>query len=113
MTKKPQDLDINFDDLTNFDELDRLTTPAIQSLGLTVAIRHGNRYLMKDLAHLTDNEMMDWIQQVFPILRKEELHIEDFRTRHQRAQAFDQILDFYSKPLFPKPESLTSKTNKG
>jgi len=113
MTKK-DNLDIDFDEIMDdWEELDKLTTPPPPApLGLSVAIRYGNHYLMKDLAHLTDEEMLDWMSQVLPVINKDEYKSEDFRTRHQRAQVFDQVVDFYSRPIFPKTDQIIEETKK-
>jgi hypothetical protein len=115
MAKKKDDIDIDFDEwlhdppsITD-EELERLTRPEIKPLDIMATIRYGNEYLSKDLAFLTSQQMVDWIIQVFPVAQKDKLFPADFEGRTARQQTYDQILKFYSQPIFPVPESLVKK----
>jgi hypothetical protein len=105
---KSDNLEIDFDSFTD-EELDEITKPTIQPLNIIATIKYGNHWYSEDVAYLSSDEFVDWILQIFPITTEAELRKNDLNNRAVRSQLVDQITDFYTRPMFPKP----SEWNKG
>ena len=99
---KKDNLEINFDDFTDA-ELDLLTTPAIEPLNIIATIKYGGNWYSSDAAYLSDDEFIDWILQVFPVTTREELLKNKLNSNAVRSQLVDQISNFYTHSIFPKP----------
>ena len=101
MTKK-DNLEINFNDFTD-EEHDLITRPTIEPSNIIATIKYGGKWYSSDIAYLSNDEFCDWILQIFPITTKAELAKTNLNTIAQRTKLIDQILDFHSRPIFPKP----------
>ena len=107
MSKK-DNFDIDFDDFS-LEELEKLTEPEIKPLGIVVAIKYGNHWYESDLAFLSNEEFLDWCEQVLPVTAREEFEKSDLSSRAVRSQLFDQIVQFHSYPIFPKASEVADK----
>lgn len=114
MSKEKKDFELDFDRTDSYEQFHVPEKETIKPLGLNIAIKKGNQYLLKDLAFLTNEEMIEWLKQVYPIGEFDRLDSKILGSRVTKAQIFDQVSKFHTTILFPIPLELvkTSENKK-